>query len=87
MANDRKTKQSGIRPDLYITVYHDQSGGYFSLAGGKPEPLASLEADPSIREILNYEYDELLHSITRGENPNAYQDNLIDTDSSTINSM
>jgi len=63
--NDRTTKQSKIRPDIYITVYLDGSGGYYSLAGLPPAPLAYLEHDPSIREILQYEYDELLHSITR----------------------
>jgi len=64
--NDRVTRQSVVNPKIWITVYNDQSGGYFSLAGMPPETLASLEPDPSIREVLHYEYDELLHSITRG---------------------
>ncbi len=61
--NDTKTRQCKTNPKLYVTVYLDGSGGYFSLKNLKPEPLIHLAPNERERIELNAEYDELLESI------------------------
>lgn len=54
------TVPSKIIPEIYITVYVNSSGGYFSKSDLYPEPLASLVKDQETRNKLNQEYEFIL---------------------------
>jgi hypothetical protein len=61
MKTDRITKQSKFMPLVFITTYTDKSGGYFSLADLKPEPLVYLVACPLMCTELNNEFNQQLN--------------------------
>ena len=60
MKTDRITKQSKSMPLVFITIFIDKSGGFFSLSDLKPEPLAYLVACPLMRIELNNEFNQQL---------------------------
>ncbi len=65
MPSPRASKQSKYRSNIWITVFRDGSGGYFSYADMHPEPLAYLVKNPETREQLQQEYQNLLDKVVQ----------------------
>ena len=59
-----RTKKSEVIMGIYIHVYTDGSGGFFSLKDGEPEPLIHLVQDSARRSRIQKEFDVFQQDIT-----------------------
>ena len=60
MNNDREAKQSKVDSMIWMTVYKDGSGGFFSYENMVPVALNDMALTFFKRDLLNKEYDKLL---------------------------
>lgn len=59
-----RTKQSEIVGGIYINVFTDGSGGFFSLKDGQSEPLNYLVQEAELRARIQKEFDVFQKTIT-----------------------
>lgn len=63
--SSKESKRSKHDPAVWITVFTDGSGGYFSYEDMVPESLASMHLNDRLMRLINQEYDDFLFKHTR----------------------